>query len=421
MDGETSAAVEAPHAQQEARATGQVRVLFANRLYWPDTHLLRTLVIRLAKNGYGVDVLAEQPTYKKANLEQRLPAREKDFGVSVRRLGVIPGARSNRYLLFLDKALFPLRALLHIIGRRLRGQAPDYIVVQTMPPVLIGLAGAVAAKIAGARMIYHFQDIYPELAAAHGMTREGGWLYRLAMAADRWNMRRAHRIVTLSTDMVETLTSRGIPREKFVIINNFLSDDFASPPSEPPEEFRRQPGVHRVIFAGNLGRFQHLDAVVDAARILDAKRSDIEFVFMGDGVKAAELRARAEGLSNVRFFPHQPVETANTIVQDATVGLVTLSPGIHRYAFPSKTLTYMALGVPVVAVIEEDSELSRLVREHRIGACAPGHSPEAVAEAVVSAVDTCDGSPEGRERIRTLYQSLYSIETAVEKWKDVLV
>jgi len=415
-----SADPENPPSSEKPLHPERVHVLFANRLYWPDTHLLRTLAVRLAASGLRVEVLTQQPTYKKINRTKRFPPQETEFGVELRRLGVIPGARTNNTLMLLDKAIFPARVFFNMIVRRLRGKTPDYIVVLTMPPVLIGFGAALSSMMTGARMVYYFQDIYPELSAAYGMTNPRTWFYRLAMAVDRWNMRRAYRCVTLSSDMVETLAKRGISRDKIVIINNFLADNFEDNTAGVPEEFRRDPSIKRVIFAGNLGRFQHLDAILATARKLSTPRPDIEFVFMGDGIRAAYLRNEARKLDNVRFFSHQTVEIANAIVADASAGFVSLAPHIHEFAFPSKTLTYMALGVPIIGVIEDESDLSQLVRTHDLGAIAQDDSPEAIAAAVEHVVDHGYGAQDRRNRIKDIYHRLFDLDIAVARWREIL-
>ena len=402
------------------KSDGPVKLLFATRIYWPDTHLMRTLASRLAASGVDVRILTQQPTQKSVNLGQRYPAREVDLGIHVRRLAPTPGAGRIGLLTKLDMALFPVKLVGAMILRRLKGDTPDYIAVQTMPPVLMGMSAALAARIAGARMIYHFMDIYPELAGVFGMIKPGSLSYRLAQRLDMLNIRMAHRCIVLTEEMADVLVARGAPREKMVIINNFVADATGDTPATVPPEYARRDGIHRVIFAGNLGRFQHLDAVLDAARRVCAARPDIEVVFMGGGVMQEQVRAAAEAEPGIHYIPHQSVDQANAIVATASLGIVSLVPGIYRYAFPSKTFTYMALGIPVLAVVERDGDLARLVEEDGIGLCARDHSAEAIADALIEAIDSGLTAEKIGERIRSVYESGYRVDTVAAKWVAML-
>src|SRR5204863_1431329 len=78
-----------------------------------------------------------------------------------------------------------------------------------------------------------------------------------------------------------------------------------------------------VMHSGNIGLSQGLETVIDAAALLKGIQ-EIEFVFVGEGVKKAALadRARALGLGNVRFMPYQPQDRLTDSFAAADVFLV---------------------------------------------------------------------------------------------------
>ena len=52
--------------------------------------------------------------------------------------------------------LFPFRVILHALGRRLRGERYDLLWTATMPPAINGWGTRIAARILGAKFVYHF-------------------------------------------------------------------------------------------------------------------------------------------------------------------------------------------------------------------------------------------------------------------------
>jgi glycosyltransferase involved in cell wall biosynthesis len=85
-----------------------------------------------------------------------------------------------------------------------------------------------------------------------------------------------------------------------------------------------------IIYAGNIGRFQGLETMVDAMADL-VHRQDIIFIIIGDGVAKKSLveKVRETG-ANVEFFDYQPIEYVKYMIQKADICLVSLIPKIYK-------------------------------------------------------------------------------------------
>lgn len=340
-----------------------------HRYFWPDTplyaSLLRHLADALASDGHRVTVVSTQPSYTGASARARATERLHS-GVEVRRFRLLPETRTLGPVRALNAALFAVRVL--VTTFRLR--KVDVVMAATAPPVVAARVGSWVARLHRADFVYHNQDIYPEVGVAAGVIRRAR-LARLLRRLDTTNHRRASRIVVLSGDMRATVESRGIPADRIVEINNFAPFDRVADVAPA----RREPVPPlRVAFAGNLGRFQGLEAIVDAAfRLHDDK---VVFDVIGDGALFQPLEAEAvnRGLDNVTFHGYRPAgEVERFLAEEADLGIVTLAPGVIRAAYPSKTFSYLQQGCPVVALVEADSELAATLEREGIGFhCAPG-------------------------------------------------
>src|SRR5690606_33624762 len=114
-----------------------------------------------------------------------------------------------------------------------------------------------------------------------------------------------------------------------------------------------------LLFAGNIGRFQGLDVLIGAMEKL-RDRSDIRLVMMGDGAEKDRLaRMSEEAGARVSFVGHHSVEVAKLAMRRASSGFVSLIPELYRYAYPSKTMTYLEQGCPVLVAVEPESCLAK--------------------------------------------------------------
>jgi hypothetical protein len=49
------------------------------------------------------------------------------------------------------------------------------------------------------------------------------------------------------------------------------------------------------------------------------------------------------------------------------VGIVSISRGVSKVAFPSKAIMYMSTGLPVLAIMDSDTELPSILRSNNFG------------------------------------------------------
>lgn len=400
-----------------------MKILILYRHFWPDSppyaSMLRSIGRRLAEDGHEVTIWTQEPSYKQSDLAHRVPRRERLDGMSVERLGVLPGFRRLRPVRVLDKLLFPLRLMLKALWRRIREEHYDLVWTATIPPVAQGMIGRWIAGLFSAKFLYHCQDLYPELGRHSGLWREGGLRDNVLSSIERRNRTNADVLVALSDDMAVTVRQLASPRGELAVINNFMLEDFsgdASPPPLPPPPLREKV---RLIFAGNLGQFQGLDLLVEAMTLVEAARSDIELVFMGEGKALAGLKAQTAGLGSVVFEPHRPFEAAQAEIAAADVGIVSLEPGIYRLAFPSKTLTYLGLGLPLLCVVEPESQLARMVNDNGLGWVAP-RDPAAIAAAICEIGEKRADLPAKRGKAAAWFASRLDRSAVLDRWSAMI-
>ncbi|MFL6536929.1 MAG: glycosyltransferase, partial [Chthoniobacterales bacterium] len=176
-------------------------------------------------------------------------------------------------------------------------------------------------------------------------------------------------VAGLSNEMIDAFRRKGVADEKLVL----FPDGVVIPDGLPARgNFRRRHGFASddfvAVYSGNLGVKQGLQILVDAAAHLQGDRK-IRIVICGDGAARATLERSVHdrGLQNVTMLPLQPDDAYRELLVDADVSLITQQSGSGNAFFPSKILMTLAHRCPVVTVADEESALTKAVREGNCG------------------------------------------------------
>ncbi|MEZ5143862.1 MAG: glycosyltransferase family 4 protein [Acidimicrobiales bacterium] len=277
---------------------------------------------------------------------------------------------------------------------------PD-VVLAMSPPLPIGVAGWVVARTRRVPFVFNIQDVFPDVAVELGLLT-GRRVIAAASALERFSYRRADAVTVLSDDLADNVRhklARGGRTEpggagdpaKVHVIPNFVDTERIRP-ADPDNGYRAEYGLEGkrvVMYAGNVGLSQSLDLVLDAARDL-AGRPEVVFVINGGGAARPDLQARAAGLANVRFVDMQPRERLPEVLAAGDVHVVPLRAGLAKASVPSKLYSILAAGRPLVASVDEGTEVATTVAAAGAGIAVPPDDATAFTAAVQDLLDRPD-------------------------------
>jgi colanic acid biosynthesis glycosyl transferase WcaI len=280
-----------------------------------------------------------------------------------------------------------------------RGGRVDGILAVS-PPLTLGIAGWLAARLRHAPLVFNIQDVFPDVAVELGVIRNSG-LIRAAHGLERFCYARADAITVLSDDLRANVASKTERADKVRVIPNFV-DTGAIRPLPRENSYRAEHGLSGktvVMYAGNVGLSQSLDTVIEAAVALSYEPG-LVFVVNGQGASRAELERKAAGLPNVRFVDMQPIDRLPEVLAAADVHLVPLRRGLARSSVPSKTYSILAAGRPLIASVDEGSEVARLTERAGAGHSVPPDDAEALTKALRRLLDSPEEAAEMGRRGR---------------------
>jgi colanic acid biosynthesis glycosyl transferase WcaI len=369
-----------------------MHVAFFNRSFYPDTAATGQLLTELCEgllreHGCRVSVVAGMPLLPAVANGTNPPngwilRREQHQGIEILR------ARGTRF----SKRRFSGRFsnyvsyFLSACYAGLRLDHPDVVVALTDPPI-IGLAAYLASRRFGVPLVMSYRDIFPEVARLLEDFQSEA-VNRVLEGVNRFLVRQAERSIALGETMRQRLIDgKGADPARTLVIPDWAdcAEIVPGPRRNPLSLTHGLADAFVVMHSGNIGLSQGLEVVVEAAAHL-RDVPDIQFVFVGDGVKrpALEAQAQAQGLRNVRFLPYQPKERLSESFASADVFVVSLKPGLAGYIVPSKLYGILAAGRPYVAAVEDACEVATISRKYDCGLVAEPGDAKGLAQQILT-------------------------------------
>jgi colanic acid biosynthesis glycosyl transferase WcaI len=296
------------------------------------------------------------------------------------------------------------------------------VIYCSCPPPTLGLAAFALSKIRRAPFVIKLTDLATDTALATGIMHDGVAI-RIAQQIESFVYRKAKSIACLCQGFIEHLAQRGVDLDKVRLIPDW-GDTEKIRPLRDSTRFRIEHNIPAqgflVMHTGNMGKKQCLINALKAAELTrDEQR--ICWLLVGDGEERELLQREvtARALHQVRLLPLQPVEMLPHMFAEADLLLLNQLSAIEDAVIPSKLLTYMAAGRPIVAAVSERSESAQHVLRACCGLVIQPESPEALAEAVLRLAR----EPEHRQQFGAngrAYAEAHFRKSAVLKQYDLL-
>ncbi len=389
-----------------------MRILFLSQLFDPENAIKGLSFVKaLAAAGHDVDVITAFPSYPGGKVYPGFRQRWRQVEQAA------PRVRVTRVATYISQDRSGLKRLLGYASfaamafvQALFHKRPD-VVYAYYPPVVGGVAAITLGACKRAPVVYDVQDLWPEAVVASGMVREG-WLTLVIEGMAGFIYRRAAAVITLSDGYRTALLKKGVASGKVFRIYNWCDEARISVDDDVGSDGR----IFSVVYAGNLGAAQGLDAVVRAAGIVAERgHANVRFDFIGDGVEKPVLQelVSSMGLENVRFVDKVPPEQIGPLLGQAGALVAHLRDDpVFSITVPQKTQAYLLAGRPLLMAIGGES--ADIIRRANAGVVAEPGSPAQIAEAAIhlSGLSAIERQEMGK-RGRAFYKQHMSQENGV--------
>jgi len=396
-------------------------IVFFTQLYYPDLTttaiIMSDLVEDLASYGLSVKVICAQPTYIK---KKRCPKNEVHREVLIKRVRTF---LFNKNKVF-GRILNGISCFFSMFFEIFSTNKFDLLVFNTNP-ALLPFLGFISNKIRGQKYLILIHDLWPELPAHTGMIRKGGFLYNIIDYINRLSFKNACGIIVLSQKMKELILEK-VPEKKneIHVIHNWADTNRIYSISRNNIPLIEELGLQVkkiVMYSGNLGRYQPLEVMIEAANELK-DRKDIKFIFAGEGGKKKKLQnlAASLNLDNIIFIPFQSLDRLAESLSMADISLMGIYPQNEGVIMPSKLYGLLAVGKPIICVSDPTSEVVDILKKSGAGFHSAIDDPKELAQKIAELTDNPEKASKMGLNGRKYFLEHFERKILTKQWKEVL-
>ena len=361
-----------------------MNILIVTQYYYPEQFQINEIAPELVKRGHDVTVLTGLPNYPKGEIyegyERAYEKIEEINGVKVLRCKLHP-RKSGALNLVRNYISFYFNA-----SKKAKKIKEKYDIVMSyqLSPITSAKPAVAYAKKNNVPLLLYCLDIWPESAQSQ-IKNTNSLPYKMIAKMSRNTYSACDHIAVTSRPFIDYLHDvNRIDKSKMSYIpqhadKSYLDTDFTAPTADKIN----------FMYAGNLGKGQTLDVIVNAVNELKS-RNDFAVHFVGDGSQRSQLEALTKefGLEDkIIFHGNQKREDMPDYYRKADALLLTLrGNNFVGNTMPGKLQAYMSTGKPVLAAI--NGAAAEVISESGCGACVPAGDSHGLAEIMKNYIES---------------------------------
>lgn len=388
-----------------------MKILVICQYYYPEPFRVTDICEELVKRGHEVTVVTGTPNYPMGEIypgyEDGKKSDEVINGVLVHRCP-IAGRKTgvlHRFINYYDYVFKSTKYVNTLDG------SYDVVFVNQLSPVMMSNAGIKYKKRFKKKLILYCLDLWPESLVAGGIKRNSV-IYKFYHVVSKRIYKKADEILGTSKSFSDYFKKEfGIENAKY--LPQYAEDLFS------PEECKKKPDEYLdLMFAGNIGKAQGVETIIEAARLTQNEK-EIRWHIVGDGSELESLKARAKGLDNVFFYGRKPLDEMPKYYSMADVMLVTLVDDLAlSLTLPGKVQTYMAAGKPIIAAA--NGEICNVISSSEAGLCCRSGDVFGFVKIIKCFIENENRADMG-VKARDYYLNNFSVEIVMDKLENILL
>lgn len=251
------------------------------------------------------------------------------------------------------------------------------LILYSTPPITFFKAVSFVKKRDGTKSYLLLKDIFPQNAVDLGMmskTGVKGFLYRYFRNKEKSLYALSDKIGCMSQANVDYILKHNseIPAEKVVICPNSIEVQKLRLTPREKEEVREKYGIpvnkKVFVYGGNLGKPQGIPFIIECLKSQESQE-DVFFLIVGDGTEYGKLETyfNTANPKNMKLMKRLPKDDYDRMITACDVGMIFLDYRFTIPNFPSRLLSYMQAGIPVLACTDPNTDIGKVITEGGFG------------------------------------------------------
>lgn len=259
-----------------------------------------------------------------------------------------------------------------LLAKRITDFSPDLVMSGGVPPepqsILLN-----ACHGSGSKFVFWVQDIY-SLAISRILRNKLpllGWVIgKYYELSEQRLLKKSEATVLITQDFLPLMNKWGVNGDSTYVIPNWATLDEI--PCHPKSNaWSRQHGLDDkfcIMYSGTLGLKHNPELLLALAEnFKDNEKLKIVVISEGLGVEWLEQKKQERNITNLILMNYQQHTQMPEVLSSADVLIALLSRDAGVYSVPSKVLTYLCIGRPLLLALPSENLASKLVLENLAG------------------------------------------------------
>ncbi len=265
---------------------------------------------------------------------------------------------------------------------------PDVLYMNSWVIFCAGMVSA-AAALRGIPVAMSIQDVYPESLSQQRRVSAHSLLFRVLRALDRRIALSAKALIVISDQFRETYqVDRGVPAERIHVLQNWGESSSINLDARGAYGLRQKYGIPDqtmlAVYAGNIGAAAGVETAIRAFEYLwNDENICLLIAGVGSSLAACQQMVEEKGLQDrIFFYSPWPKKETGIVLGAADVLLLPTQGEQSLVSVPSKLISYMLSGRPVLAMVLGNSDTAKLIIKAQAGWVIAPDDPVAAAAAL---------------------------------------
>jgi colanic acid biosynthesis glycosyl transferase WcaI len=278
----------------------------------------------------------------------------------------------------------------------------------------------------GIRHVFWVQDIYG-LAAYKLLKRKlpviGHAAGRYFIRLDRESALLSDALIVITEDFKPVFEKWGVDPSRIHVVHNWsVLDELPMRPRDNDwSREQRLTAGPRLLYSGTMSMKHNPALILELARLLDERGSgEMIVVSEGSGIDWLKRQAAVQGVKSMRFFPYQPFGRMADVLGSADVFAAILEPDAGVFSVPSKVLSYLCAGRPVLGAMPLQNLAARIVVGQKAGAVVEPHDLAGFRRLAAQMVDSPRERAAAGAAARRYAEENFDLDRIADRFEKVL-
>ena len=355
------------------------RILIYTNHFYPEQFKINEIVEWLSIRESHIRIITGLPNYPSGKIIKEYSNIFKD-NIIINRLFLIPRGSGSNLMLIINYVSYFISCFFFTIYIALFKKKYDVVFVHHTSPIFIAFHPIVYSFFKKTKKILWDLDIWPESLQAVGLVKSSYIISKLEIMV-KWVYSNYDSILVSSKSLCSVVKQRFDGRIIYfpnwadkVIEDNIINDT---------SSFSINTKKFNIVYTGNIGKSQNFKSLLKTIELVD---DNIHWTFVGDGRFKSHLINQIDQNnlnSKVSFIDQVSIDLIPSIVSKADSLFLSLkSDVIFSKTVPAKLQTYMALGKPIIGVL--DGEGAKLIIDSDCGIVEENYNYEELAKKINS-------------------------------------